>query len=131
MTPSDAELNEYVGVVRRLLSVRAASAADPDGPETVAALRRALADADVLSLAVETAGLGDSLRWLTATVAEIARVTPSLAFAVAAHYTACRGARAGKHAEWAGASGSTGVRSAPSPAVVPTVLDPAFVVLLD
>lgn len=130
MNATDPELQQFVDGVRRSLRHQVDPIADPDTEKSVAKIRAIFAEVDVLSLAVDTADLNDSLNWLTATVTEIAAVTPSLAFALAAHYTACRVTLASGDAARAGLNATAGVLPAQSTAVVPTVLDPAVVVLL-
>jgi hypothetical protein len=139
VTAIDPQLRDYLETVRKLLADQVGPVYALDSADTVSALTDTLAKADVLSLATETATMSASLVWLAATVTEIAMITPSVAIAVAAHYTADRAA-AGMDGCEAPRIGSAGVVLPPKPslsgsglqlAVIPTVLQPDAVLLLD
>ena len=131
MTAPDSELRQYLEIVHSVLSDQAASTHDLDSDETVTAFRKALGRADVLALVGESAVMTNSLSWLTATTTEIAAVAPSVAFSVAAHYTACRAVSAVMGSSGGERTGTTGVLAGEAVAVVPTALEPVSVLLLD
>ena len=65
-----------------------------DAPGRLEALRRALAESGISDLARDTFGMQRALHWLSATVAEVAHASPSIAFVLAARYTAQRAIQA-------------------------------------
>jgi hypothetical protein len=86
----DQELQQFLDALRKLTNQHVTTGRSLDDPACVAALRRALDDAGVSDLAVETSGMDGALDWLAGTVTEIALTSPSIAFVLAARYTAQR-----------------------------------------
>jgi alkylation response protein AidB-like acyl-CoA dehydrogenase len=128
---ADPELRQYLEIVRSVLSDRAATTEDLDSDQAMTAFRTALGPASVLNLAREAAAMANSLSWLTATISAIAAVAPSVAFSVAAHYTACRAVSATVGSSDGEPTGTAGLLTGEAVAVVPTVLEPVVVLLLD
>jgi hypothetical protein len=127
----DADLEQFLEVLARLLGRHVALGDRLGTGERLTALEQALGEADVLGLAVETADMEGSLRWLVDVVRTVARSSPSLALVLAARYTAHRAIRAavGENAATSGAT--AGVVAATGRATVPGVFDPEVTVLLD
>ena len=90
MTGRDAELDQFLEVLTTLLSRHLVLGEPLSGPERVVALERALTEADVLGLAVETFDMDGARRWLADVVRTTAHFSPSLALVLAARYTAHR-----------------------------------------
>jgi hypothetical protein len=90
MTGRDADLDQFLEVLTTLLSRHLVLGEPLSGPERVVALERALTEADVLGLAVETFEMDGARRWLADVVRTTAHFSPSLALVLAARYTAHR-----------------------------------------
>jgi hypothetical protein len=93
MTGRDADLEQFLEVLTKLMGRHLALGEPLGGPDRVAALERALAEADVLGLALETVEMDGARRWLADVVRTAAHSSPSLALVLAARYTAHRAVR--------------------------------------
>lgn len=139
MNDPDADLEQFVAILPKLLADHSTAGQPLDHPATLPGLRMALEESDVSNLALETADMSDSLRWLTATVSEIAHTSPSLAFVLASRYTAQRALTAGgaiPSPEIAAGAvtppklHSNETTQAP-PVVVPLLFEPELLLLID
>lgn len=136
---ADAELEEYLEVVRRLAEKQLSVRERVLSPDRLVVLRRVLDQAGVLDLATETVELDGATRWLSGTVATIARRSPAIAFALASRYAAQRALAAiGEDATGAAAGRCSGLddQGRPKPldescVALPVVLDPGLVVVID
>lgn len=131
MSDRDADLEQFLEVLTRLLGRHVALGEPLGGAERLQALEQALDEADVLGLAVETAEMEGALRWLVDVVRTVARSSPSLALVLAARYTAHRAIRAGIGDSAAATGATAGVVGAHGHATVPGLFDPEVTVLLD
>jgi hypothetical protein len=126
VTRVNVELENFLDVLRKRLSGAEA---------TEGALRQTLEAADVLDLARETAELDEALDWLVGTLREIARFSPSAAFALAGRFAAQRGLgslnAAGGSAEDVTSGVVNGSAQSPWTVTVPTLFEPRSLVLLD
>lgn len=135
----DADLEEYLGVVRRLAEQQMPAGERVPSPDRLRSLRRALDQAGVLDLGADTADLDGAARWLSGTVATIARRSPAIAFSLAGRYAAQRALVAiGEDATNAAAGRAVGLDDAgqlrpldDSAVALPMVLDPALVVIIE
>lgn len=121
MNELDEDLKSFLDVVEKVATSAAATLEGGSDPSA------ALAEAGLVELARDTAEEPDSLTWLTHVVRVAAKASPSLGFALAARYAADRAL--GDRAE--GANATFALTSAGSSAVVPTLLAPDAVVVLD
>jgi hypothetical protein len=138
---ADADLEQFLEVLGKLMSRHLAPGEPMGGSERVVALERALAEADVLGLALETVDMDGARRWLAAVVRTVAHSSPSLALVLAGRYAAHRAVRAalGESAPIAGATaGVVAHLDVDDPAsvgaaraTVPWLFDPELTVLLD
>ncbi len=121
MSELSEDLRSFLDVVAKVSTAVAERSDDPSW------VNGALAEAGLVELAQDTAEEPDSLGWLTHTVRVSAQASPSLAFALAARYAADRalGDRA------AGTDSVFALAVAGSRPVVPTLLEPGTVVVLD
>ncbi len=103
MSSQDPDIRQFLEIVPKLLGQHLG---EGGAPASVADLRRALDESGVSDLAIDTADVPNTLEWLTATVSEVARVSPSLAFAVASRYAAQR-ALLGVGSTGSGSAGAT------------------------
>jgi hypothetical protein len=134
----DRDVEQFLGIIPKLLGQHLDAPGSLTGDAAVA-LRRSLDEAGVTDLATDTADLGNSRTWLTATVARTARTTPSVAFALAARYTAQRalqaagGARASEEATLGAFSPLDAVDedAPPEGVLVPFLFEPETSILLD
>ena len=79
MTGRDVELDQFLEVLTTFQSRHQVLGEPLIGPERVVALERALTEADVLGLAVETFDMDGARRWLADVVRTTAHFSPSLA----------------------------------------------------
>lgn len=93
MSGQDPDLEQFLGLVRKLLAEHVVPGELVGDAARVSALGRALSETQILNLALETSDLDQSLRWLAETVAQVANSSPSIAFVLAARYTAQRATR--------------------------------------
>ncbi len=140
MSGRDTDLEQFVEMLPKLLADHSTPGLPLDHPATLPGLRRALEESDVCNLALETIEMPDSLRWLTATVSEIAHTSPSLAYVLASRYTAQRALAAADGAPpspeiAAGAVAALADHdndtTQAAPVVVPLLFDPALLLLID
>lgn len=141
MTGRDADLEQFLEVLGKLLGRHLAPGEHLGGPDGVAGLERALAEADVLGLALETFEMDGAQRWLAEVVRAVAHSSPSLALVLAARYTAHRAIRSvqGESTADTGATaGSTASLDVADPApvaatcsTVPGLFDPELIVLVE
>ena len=103
MSSRDPDIGQFLEIVPKLLGQHLG---EGGAPASVADLRRALDESGVSDLAIDTADVPNTLEWLTATVTEVARVSPSLAFALASRYAAQR-ALLGVGSTESGSAGAT------------------------
>lgn len=135
---ADADLEEYLGVVRRLAEEQLPVGERVLSPDRLGTLRRLLDQAGVLELGAETE-LDGAVRWLSSVITTIARRSPAIAFALASRYAAQRALVAiDTDATSAVAGRAAGLDDAgrfrpieDSDVALPVVLDPASVVILD
>ncbi len=121
MRPFSADLADFLEVVGKVASGVA------DSPEPLSNVRGALDSAGLLALAVDTADEPDALTWLAHTVRVAADASPSLGYVLAARYTAQRALGAATDAR----EPVFALTDASAKAVVPTLLAPDAVVVLD
>jgi Acyl-CoA dehydrogenase, C-terminal domain len=94
LSGADSELEQLLEVTGKVMSDHLTWDQPLDAPGRLEALRRALAESGISDLADDTFGMERALHWLSATVAEVAYASPSVAFVLAARYTAQRAAHA-------------------------------------
>lgn len=141
MSGRDADLEQFLDVLVKLMSRHVVLGEPLGGTDRLLGLERALAEADVLGLALETFDMDGARRWLAEVVRTVAKSSPSLAWVLAARYTAHRALRSvlGESAADRGATSgmvayldvddSASVSTAHS--TVPGLFAPEVAVLLD
>lgn len=134
MSESDSDLQQFTAMLPMLLAEHVNADLQLDDAQSLPRLRRALDNADVADLALETANLGDALRWLAATVTAVAHISPALGFVLAARYTAQRSVAASAP-DLADATevtaGVVQLSEAGATATAPRLFEPALVLALD
>jgi len=131
----EPDLEQFLEVVAKLMSRHVVLGEPLSEPDRLRALEGAMAEADVLDLAVATFDMDEARRWLADVVRAVAHSSPSVALVLAARYTAHRGIGSAlglTDVESRSTSGVVARLDAAAPcSTVPGLFDPELTLLID